>query len=87
MYLRGSLNTKTIQSAIQIPIDLLTNQNQVYVVNDGRLALRTIEVISTTADHAIIKGLSDDVLLLSEKIVGAYEGLPVSPMESTASVN
>ena len=86
MYLRGDLNTEVIKSAVQIPIDLLTNQNQVYVINDRRLTLRTIEVVSTNASYAIIKGLSDDVLLLSEKIVGAYEGLTVNPIELTASV-
>ena len=86
MYLRGNLNAETVKSAIQIPIDLLTNQNQVYVISDGRLALETIAVISTDADYAIVKGLTDDTLLLKEKIIGAYEGLRVNPIELTASV-
>lgn len=86
MYLRGDLSAQTIKSAVQIPIDLLVNQNQVYVVNNGKLALRTIEIVNTNADHAVVKGLTDETLILQEKIIGAYEGLIVKPMELTASV-
>ncbi len=86
MYLRGNLNSNTIKSAIELPIDLLTNQNQVYVIKDGQLTLQTIEVVNTNANYAVVKGLTDETLLLSEKIVGAYEGLTVKPIELTASV-
>ncbi len=86
MYLRGDLNSKTIKSAVRLPIDLLVNQNQVYVVKDGKLALQTIEIINTTAEYAVIKGLTDEQLILKEKIIGAYEGLDVKPIELTASV-
>lgn len=86
MYLRGDLNSQTIKSAIQIPIDLLVNQNQVYAVKDEKLTLQTIEIVNTNADHAVVKGLTDNTLILKEKIIGAYEGLTVKPIELTASV-
>ena len=86
MYLRGNLNSQTIKSAIQIPIDLLVNQDQVYAVKDGKLTLQTIEIVNTNADYAVIKGLRDNTLILKEKIIGAYEGLAVKPIELTASV-
>ncbi len=86
MYLRGNLNSQTIKSAIQIPIDLLVNQDQVYAVKDGKLTLQTIEIINTNADYAVVKGLTDKTLILKEKIIGAYEGLTVKPIELTASV-
>jgi len=70
MYLRGNLNTKTINSAIQIPI---------------KLALQMVEVVSTNADYAIVKGLTDGSFVLQEKVIGAYEGLMVKPIELTAS--
>ena len=56
------------------------------MIRDGRLALQTIEVVSTNSDETIVKGLTDGELLLREKIVGAYEGLTVNPIELTASV-
>ncbi len=86
MYLRGDLNSRTIKSAMELPIDLLVNQNQVYTVIDGKLALQTVEIINTNADYAVVKGLTDDTLILKEKIIGAYEGLTVKPIELTASV-
>lgn len=86
MYLRGDLNSKTIKSAVQLPIDLLVNQNQVYTVEDGKLTLQTIEIVNTNATYAVVKGLTDEQLILKEKIIGAYEGLAVKPIELTASV-
>jgi len=86
MYLRGNLNSKTIKSAVQLPIDLLVNQNQVYTVKDGKLVLQTIEIVNTNANYAIVKGLTNEQLILKEKIIGAYEGLDVKPKELTASV-
>ncbi len=86
MYLRGNLNSQTIRSAMQLPIDLLINQRQVYTVKDGKLALQTVEIVNTNADYAVVKGLTDGQLILKEKIIGAFEGLEVKPIELTASV-
>jgi len=86
MYLRGNLNSNTIKSAVQLPIDLLVNQNKIYIVKDGKLALQTIELVTTNANFAVVKGLTDEQLILKEKIIGAYEGLTVKPIELTASV-
>ena len=85
MYLRGHLNSQKIASALQIPLDLLINQQQVYIVSDNALKLATIEVLKTNAEHVIIRGLDDGTLLLNEKIIGAYEGLKVKPIELISS--
>lgn len=86
MYLRGALNSKVIESAYQLPLELLVNQNQVYAVKDGQLALQEIEIVNKNANYAIVKGLTDEQIILKEKIIGAYEGLQVKPIELTASV-
>ncbi|MEM1123357.1 MAG: efflux transporter periplasmic adaptor subunit, partial [Bacteroidota bacterium] len=87
MYLRGNLSSQVIQSAVQLPIELLVNQNQVYVVKDDQLVLQDIEIVNTNAENATVKGLTDGQLLLREKIIGAYEGLEVKPVELTASTD
>lgn len=86
MYLRGSLNSQTIKDAVQIPIELLVKQNQVYIVKNGKLVLQGVAIINTNANYAVVKGLTDQTLLLNEKIIGAYEGLDVKAIELTASV-
>ena len=77
MYLRGALDARSIKNAIKISIELLVNQNQVYIIENNKLALQKIEVVNKSANHAIIKGLADETLLLKEKIIGTYEGLKV----------
>ena len=87
MYLRGNLNTRSIGNATKIPLNLLVNQNQVYVVEDGQLALLEVEIVNRNASHAVVKGLSNQTLMLAEQLTGAYEGLAVEPLELTASVD
>lgn len=86
MYLRGNLNSRMIKSAFRLPIELLVNQNQVYTVKDGKLALQTVEIVNTNAESAVVRNLIDEQLILKEKIIGAFEGLDVKPIELTASV-
>ena len=77
MYLRGSLNTRTIENAVSIPLALLVNQNQVYTIEGGLLKLKPVEVLKTGGTHAVIRGLTDDELILKEKVIGAYDGMQV----------
>lgn len=86
MYLRGDLNSRTIEAAFQLPIELLVNQTQVYAIEDGQLTLKKVEIIDKNAAYAVVKGLIDEQLILKEKIIGAYEGLKVKPIELTASI-
>jgi RND family efflux transporter MFP subunit len=86
MYLRGKLNSQVIQDALQIPIELLVNQNQIFTVKNGQLTLTNVDVINKSAHHAVVKGIPDQTLMLKEKIIGAYEGLKVKAVNQTASL-
>ncbi|MEM6316170.1 MAG: HlyD family efflux transporter periplasmic adaptor subunit [Bacteroidota bacterium] len=81
MYLRGNLDSKVIKNAMRIPLDLLVNQRQVYAVKEGKLTLLNVEVVQTNASHAVVQGIPDQSTLLSEKVIGAFEGLAVKPLK------
>ncbi len=88
MYLRGNLNTQIIENALEVPLELLVNQNQLYTIENDLLKLKPVEVIKTGGTHAIIRGLEDGSLILKEKIVGAYDEMKVKPSElPTASLS
>lgn len=86
MYLKGMLDTKVVKDAIKLPIELIIDQNQVFVVEDETLLLKEVEVLNSSATHAIINGLKNGEVLLKNKIIGGYEGMQVkSNLSSIAS--
>ena len=85
MYLKGRLKTKAVNNAMTIPLDLLVNQNQVYIVDNGKLRLQDVTVLNTNASEAIVQDIPDGALLVKEKIIGAFEGMEVKAIEITAS--
>ncbi len=85
MYLKGNLKTRSVNNALAIPLDLLVNQNQVYVVENDKLKLQKVTVLNTNASEAIVQDILDGTLLVKNKLVGAFEGMNVKAVEMTAS--
>jgi len=81
MYLRGKIDVGSIQEAIEIPRKFLVTDTSIYIVKDSVLRLKTIEVTKLTENSAIIKGLEDGEEILSETIVGAFDGMKVKKVE------
>ncbi|MEM1320115.1 MAG: HlyD family efflux transporter periplasmic adaptor subunit [Bacteroidota bacterium] len=78
MYLRGKVNTSTVDQAVEIPRKLLVDQQSVYEVQDGALKLREVKVIRITGNRAVIQGVPDGTQLLKEEYSGIYEGMKVN---------
>ena len=78
MYMRGTLDGKTVQDAIEIPRTLIVNQNSVFLIeNDSILSLTPVEIVSMTEEKAIVKGLEEGSILLGESFPGAHNGQKV----------
>lgn len=77
MYLEANLNAGIIEEAIEIPRELLVDQNRVYVVRDNVLQLVEIEPVYFSSEKVVIKGLENGVKLISSPVPGAFTGMPV----------
>ncbi|CAM4051360.1 efflux RND transporter periplasmic adaptor subunit [Gillisia limnaea] len=77
MYLEANLNAGIIEEAIEIPRELLVDQNRVYVVRDNVLQLVEIEPVYFSSEKVVIKGLENGVKLISAPVPGAFTGMPV----------
>lgn len=77
MYLSGTVKGRQMSDAVEIPRNLLVEQDKVYVIRDAALALMEVEPVHLTTQTAIVQGLPDGTLLLGERLAGAYEGLEV----------
>lgn len=78
MYLAGEIESDVIADAMEIDRKLLIDGEAVFIVNDGALSLRNVEVVKYGAGTVIVKGLPEGADLLGSTLVGAYSGMPVS---------
>ncbi len=80
-YLRAEIKTSALNQAFEIPRNLLINQDKVYLVKDGIIVLSPVQIIKIDGDNAIVKGLPDNSLLLTEGIPASMEGEKVIPVQ------
>jgi len=77
MYLEVAVLAKALPSAIKISRKLLVGNSEVYLVRDGALDLKKIEVLRLGPEYAIISGLKKGDELLDQSLSGAYQGMKV----------
>ncbi|MEO0468389.1 MAG: efflux RND transporter periplasmic adaptor subunit [Bacteroidota bacterium] len=77
MYLSADVQGRKLDEVLEIERALLVNDNQIYIVKDSVLALHTVEPVKFSGEKVLIKGVPDSTTILSEVIVGAYEGMKV----------
>lgn len=86
MYLKGQIAGQLIEDALEIPRDLIVDQNSVFLIGkDSTLMVQPIEVMSMTEEKAIIRGLENGSILLGQSFAGAYNGQKVIPVVKEAS--
>jgi len=61
-----------------IPREALMDNEEVYVVIDNQLQKRNIEVVRKMEDRAVISGLDDSTLVVTESLVDVEEGQEVN---------
>ena len=82
MYLEASLEAKSVDSAIEIPRELLVDQSKVYIVNEGMLNLVEVSPVYFASEIVVIQGLEDGMKLISFPVPGAYPGMEVTISET-----
>lgn len=77
MYLTGSVTAPSIEDAMELPRNLLIDQNAVYAVEDTTLKRIPVDVVKITKESAIIKGLPNGMTLLKSPLPNAFDGMVV----------
>ena len=70
--------------SFRLPAAALTSRDQLWVVDDGKLAPRTVEVIGRDADMAVVRVFDDADGVVIVPPPNARDGLPVTGRESSA---
>ena len=81
MFLNGKITTKAIPDVVQLPRKLLVNNNSVYKIQEGKLALQNVEVVKINNNQMYVRGLADGTAIMAQIIAGAYDGMPVQVIQ------
>jgi multidrug efflux pump subunit AcrA (membrane-fusion protein) len=77
-YLFAEFPGRTIEGAMEIPRNAVFNSNEVFVVKDGRLVKKFINIIKTNESTLIFNGLEEGQKLVVQPMINVLEGTPVS---------
>lgn len=85
-YLKAFLQSKELTNIMEIPRNLLTSQNQVYIIKDSLLRLANIELIHQNDQSIVVRGLKDSDYLLMKPVPKAFDGMKVMPKAQKSEI-
>lgn len=77
MYVKANINAKNLNAALKVPRKVLVGTSQLYLVENGKLKLKEVNVLRLGPDYAIISGLETGAKILNQNIGGVHEGMNV----------
>ncbi|GAB5475086.1 MAG: efflux RND transporter periplasmic adaptor subunit [Maribacter sp.] len=78
-YLQAAISGEEITEVYTVSSDLLTENDNLYVVKDSVLVLQNVTPINYLGDSIVVKGLKDGQFILGKPIAKAYPGMKVIP--------
>ncbi|MDX2247066.1 MAG: efflux RND transporter periplasmic adaptor subunit [Bacteroidia bacterium] len=78
MYLSAKVKGKKLDQVTEISRNLLEENNQIFVIDNGALKLFTVTPVKYSSETVLVRGIPDGTEILDEAVIGAYEGMKVS---------
>ena len=85
MYLEAALTAKEEANAVEISRKLLLDNNEIFVVRDSILDVVSVQPVFFSDKTAVVKGIPNGTVILSNPIPGAYAGMLVKIFEDKQS--
>ena len=79
MYLEANLNAKSIENAIEIDRNLLTDNQEIFVIKDSLLDVMPAKPIHFSDTKVVLKDVPNGTVILKRPVPGAYAGMLVQP--------
>ena len=78
MYLSGSLIAKGIDNCFELNAGLIDN-GKLYAVENDQLVHSNVEVVFKSFETALVQGLEDGTVVMTDQLSDAFEGMKVNP--------
>ena len=89
IYVKAAIDGQNLKDVIVIPRSALRGQDKVYLAKDDTLSIKTVSVVSSDRQHAILRsGISIGDSVITSPIRGVADGMKiqvVKPGEATAA--
>lgn len=73
-YLKANLPGRSVSNVMEIPRNAVFNSNEVFVVNDGILQKKIINVIKVNEKSLIFNGLKEGEMIVMQPLINVLEG-------------
>ncbi len=80
MYLNANFNGKPLTNVMEMPRNALVNRNQVFVVEDGKLAKKKIKILKLNETTLLFSGLAQNTDLVVEPLINPRVGMNVETL-------
>lgn len=77
-YLTAQFPGHPVEGVMEIPRNSVFNSDEVFVVVDGRLEKRVVDIIKTNEKTLIFKGLKEGDLVVTQALINVQEGIQVT---------
>jgi len=74
MYLEAVLELSSFDEAVELPKELLTRNNQVFVLSDSLIKTKPVEALAYTSATVILQGLKEGDLVINEPMKSTLHG-------------
>lgn len=78
MYLKGNINSFTLENVTKIPSHLIVRGANVYVAKDSTLHIQKVNIVHESEGFTMVKGLKDHTKIVNHSIANAYEGMKIT---------
>lgn len=84
MYLEAELNVKSEPNAIEIDRNLLSENEEIFIIRDSLLDVIPAKPIYFSDTKVVLKEVPDGTVILKKSVPGAYAGMLVKPFDNTS---
>lgn len=83
LYLNALIHAKEESNAIEIDRNLLTENNEIFVVRDSVLDLISVKPVYFSNTKVVLKNAPENAIILKKQVSGAYVGMLVKPYKNS----
>ncbi|HRD51340.1 MAG TPA: hypothetical protein PKY96_01700, partial [Flavobacteriales bacterium] len=81
LYLAGTIEGGQADAAIAMPRSALTDDGALYTVKDSLLVKSPVTIVHQGVERAVVQGIPDGRLVVTDRLSGAFEGMRVAPIK------
>ena len=77
-YLEANIKAQEIENVIQVDRNIVFDQNYVFLVEEGKLKKHAVQVVHSSNNLMMVKGIPEGSQLVTIPVPGGYDGMPIS---------